>query len=111
MECQGLGHDTLRGLEGIPLEALKVNLPGDLDLLHREHDRLVLASYIQLAHQLGLKIMVDGVPDREHLSVLAKAGCDLALGPAISQPLGAGQVGDWLKEWNGRQQAVRLVSG
>ena len=55
---------------------------------HQNRDDAVLVrSTIELAHQLGLKVVAEGVEDPACLAFLAASECDLVQGYLISRPL------------------------
>ena len=50
-------------------------------------DGLLVRSTIDLAHQLGLKVVAEGVEDAAYLEFLNACGCDLIQGYLISKPV------------------------
>ena len=61
-------------------------------------DEVIVQSTIELAHNLGLTCVAEGVQDEETLERLAKLGCDTAQGDFISPPLDGPGVAHWLQQ-------------
>jgi EAL domain-containing protein (putative c-di-GMP-specific phosphodiesterase class I) len=60
--------------------------------------RPIVATAIQLAHTLGLRLVAEGVEDEAALDALRELGCDLAQGYFISRPLSPAAFAAWLSE-------------
>jgi EAL domain-containing protein (putative c-di-GMP-specific phosphodiesterase class I) len=54
-------------------------------------------STIDLGHNLGLKVVAEGVEDQRTAELLAEYGCDLVQGFHISRPSAPGPLGPWLQ--------------
>ncbi len=87
MDDYGTGQSTLTYLRQLPLNELKI----DRSFVQHAHlnraDGVLVRSTIQLAHELGLKVVAEGVEDRACLDFLAASGCDLIQGYFISRPV------------------------
>lgn len=83
----GTGQSTLTYLKQLPLSELKI----DRSFVQHAHlnraDSVLVRSTIQLAHELQLKVVAEGVEDRACLEFLQECGCDLIQGYFISRPL------------------------
>jgi EAL domain-containing protein (putative c-di-GMP-specific phosphodiesterase class I) len=60
-------------------------------------DAAIVHSTIQLGHSLGLTVVAEGVEDTQVMEVLRGLGCDLAQGYAISRPLPAEKLAEWIE--------------
>jgi diguanylate cyclase (GGDEF)-like protein len=88
----GTGYSSLAYLESLPVDELKI----DRRFLLPEHPgRSVVRSIISLGHDLGLRVVAEGVENAEHAAWLAAAGCDQAQGYHFAEPLDASGFGDW----------------
>jgi hypothetical protein len=58
------------------------------------NDAAIVRSTIELAHNLGLQLVAEGVEDQETLELLAALGCDLAQGYHLARPMPADDVAD-----------------
>jgi EAL domain-containing protein (putative c-di-GMP-specific phosphodiesterase class I) len=61
-------------------------------------DAVIARSTIDLAHNLGLSVVAEGVEDRAALEQLLEYGCDSAQGYLFSRPLPAEELTEWLSE-------------
>jgi EAL domain-containing protein (putative c-di-GMP-specific phosphodiesterase class I) len=66
------------------------------DMRVNKENELIVHSTIQLAHNLGLNVIAEGVEDEATLTQLQAFGCDEAQGYFISRPLEAEQATAWL---------------
>jgi EAL domain-containing protein (putative c-di-GMP-specific phosphodiesterase class I) len=65
-------------------------------MLSDESDLIIVRSTINLGHDLGLKVVAEGVEDEATLHRLEKLGCDLAQGYHFSKPLPADVFNKWI---------------
>jgi diguanylate cyclase (GGDEF)-like protein len=110
----GTGYSSLANLRKLPIDELKIDRSFVSPMLQDESDLIIVRSTINLGHDLGLRIIAEGVEDAETLDRLALLGCDLAQGFHVSRPMAADAFTEWLKEsepdlssW-ARQGAVML---
>ena len=87
MDDYGTGQSTLTYLRQLPLSELKIDRSFVQHAHTNRNDAVLVRSTIQLAHELGLKVVAEGVEDLECLVFLRECGCDLIQGYFISQPL------------------------
>jgi EAL domain-containing protein (putative c-di-GMP-specific phosphodiesterase class I) len=86
MDDYGTGQSTLSYLKQLPLDELKLDR-SFVQQSHRIHaDAVLVRSTVELAHELGLKVVAEGVEDAECLAYLRSIGCDMAQGYLISRP-------------------------
>jgi diguanylate cyclase len=89
MDDYGTGQSTLNYLKLLPLAELKI----DRSFVQHAHidrgDAMLVRSTLQLAHELGLKVVAEGIEDAECLAFLKSIGCDYAQGYFIGRPLPA----------------------
>lgn len=96
MDDYGTGQSTLSYLKQLPLSELKIDR-SFVQFAHRDHsDALLVRSTINLAHQLGLTVVAEGVEEPDCLEFLRQAGCDYAQGYLIGKPMSAGNIGEML---------------
>ncbi|HVM37995.1 MAG TPA: EAL domain-containing protein, partial [Sphingomicrobium sp.] len=76
----GSGYANLSWLASLPLDFLKIDRGLITDVVRGERDRIVVRAMIELAHELGLKVVVEGVESTDQLALLAEWGCDLYQG-------------------------------
>ena len=97
----GTGYSSLAYLKKLPVNAVKVDKSFVLHLTEDQNDAQIVRSTIELAHNLGLKVIAEGVENREVWDHLLALGCDEAQGYYMSRPLAASEMTKWLceSEW------------
>jgi EAL domain-containing protein (putative c-di-GMP-specific phosphodiesterase class I) len=76
----GTGYASLAYLTTLPLDMIKIDRGLIADLVGGSRDRIVVKAMIRLAHELDLKVVVEGVESADQLALLADWGCDLYQG-------------------------------
>ena len=76
----GTGYASLAYLTALPLDMLKIDRGLITEIATGERDRIVVQAIVRLAHELGLKVLVEGVESTAQLVLLADWGCDLYQG-------------------------------
>lgn len=87
----GTGQSTLTYLKRLPASELKIDKSFVQSIAHNRSDAILVRSTIDLAHELGLSVVGEGVEDAECLEALAALGCDTAQGYHIARPLPAAE--------------------
>ncbi|MBI5919443.1 MAG: EAL domain-containing protein [Nitrosomonadales bacterium] len=85
----GTGYSSLNYLHRFPVDALKVDRSFIIDILSSSDDATITTSIIQLAHNLGLKVVAEGVETEAQLEFLNQRDCDQIQGYYFSQPIPA----------------------
>jgi EAL domain-containing protein (putative c-di-GMP-specific phosphodiesterase class I) len=60
-------------------------------------DEIIVRSTIELAHNMGLVVVAEGVEDEAAVSRLRTLGCDMMQGYWLSRPLAEDQVAPWMR--------------
>ncbi len=92
----GTGYSSLANLRRLPIDELKIDRSFVSPMLSDESDLIIVRSTINLGHDLGLKVVAEGVEDEATLHRLEKLGCDLAQGYHFSKPLPADVFNKWI---------------
>ncbi len=85
----GTGYSSLSYLRSLPIGTLKIDQSFVVDMLSNAENAVIVRSTIELAHNLGLKVVGEGVEDVETREALAELGCHVAQGFHLSRPLPA----------------------
>jgi len=93
----GTGYSSLSRLRRLPVSELKIDQSFIKDMVDKKDDQVVVHSTIELAHNLGLKVVAEGVETKEALALLTELGCDTIQGFLISRPLSVEQFDDFLE--------------
>ncbi|MDG1366866.1 MAG: EAL domain-containing protein [Acidimicrobiales bacterium] len=88
----GTGFSSLTHLRRLPIHEIKIDRSFIGDMLARENDRIIARSIIDLAHNLGHRVVAEGVEDAATLELLRELGCEMAQGFLFSQPGPLGQI-------------------
>jgi diguanylate cyclase (GGDEF)-like protein len=94
----GTGYSSLSYLPSLPVQELKLDRSFIASLLTDPRTAAVVRSTLDLAHQLGLESVAEGIEDPEALGLLADWGCDVAQGYYIAKPMSADHLERWLTE-------------
>lgn len=97
----GTGHSSLSYFKHIPAEELKIDKSFVDSMLVDNQDLELVKIIIHIAHQFGLKVVAEGVQDRESLDMLRELGCDFAQGYYISEPLPRDEFETLVRGWDG----------
>lgn len=97
----GVGYSSLSYLKRIPVNDLKIDRSFIMEMDKDAEDRIIVQSTIELAHNLGRKVVAEGVENETILSLLRQLGCDKVQGYHICRPQAAEAISDWFKsaEW------------
>lgn len=102
----GTGHSSLRELQRMPFSEMKIDKSFVLDMATNKDCAVIVNSIIDLGHNLGIKVIAEGVEDIRVWRMLADKGCDYAQGYYASKALPAPSFDKWLKEWRTAKPAA-----
>jgi EAL domain-containing protein (putative c-di-GMP-specific phosphodiesterase class I) len=83
----GTGYSSLGHLSQLPIVLLKIDRSFVGKMLHSERDRIIVAATIDLGHNLGLKVIAEGVENAETATLLEELGCDQVQGYHVGVPV------------------------
>jgi len=107
----GTGFSSLSYLKKLPVRELKIDKSFVINMSHDESDAMIVHSTIDLAHNLGLIVVAEGVENQEVLERLQALGCDLIQGYHLCHPLPPDQLESWLREKSQTFTGLREVGG
>ena len=103
----GTGYSSFSYLRKLPVHEIKID-KSFIDDMVQHHDDVIVQSTIDLAHNLGLTVVAEGVQDQQTLDRLKELGCDTAQGDYLSAPLDGPGVLQWIRQRRERRQVSHL---
>jgi len=95
----GTGYSSLVQLQRLPFSEMKVDKSFVIQCASSRESLVIVKSIIDLAHNLNLKVVAEGVETLEVLELLRRLGCDLAQGYYVSRPMEGSKLPAWVSAW------------
>ena len=92
----GTGYSSLAYLKQLPVDEIKIDKSFVTQMDQDENDAVIVRATIDLAHNLGLKVVAEGVESSDVWDLLEILGCDTAQGFYIRKPLTSQELTKWL---------------
>lgn len=105
----GTGFSSLAYLKKFPVSSLKIDKSFVMNMANDENDAAIVVSTIELAHNLGLTVVAEGVENEQVLGLLAKHGCDVAQGYYLGRPMPQAEITRYLEAHRGEFGANKLT--
>jgi diguanylate cyclase (GGDEF)-like protein/PAS domain S-box-containing protein len=103
----GTGYSSLAYLSDLNADELKIDKRFVLDAVNNTSDRAIVESTISLAHNLGLKVVAEGVEDERAYRLLRRLGCETGQGYFFAKPLADRDIVAWAESRTGGRTAGR----
>jgi EAL domain-containing protein (putative c-di-GMP-specific phosphodiesterase class I) len=97
MDDFGIGFSSLSALKQLPLASLKIDRSFIAQMATSDRDTSIVRSIIHLAHDLGRKVVAEGVETPDSLARVTEMGCDQAQGFTIAPPTEGSVILDWVR--------------
>ena len=97
----GTGYSSLSYLKRLPVDEIKIDKSFVINMDRDENDAIIVRSTIELAHNMGLEVVAEGIENQVILEILKKLGCDIAQGFHLAVPMPLDQFEAWLEEFEG----------
>jgi diguanylate cyclase (GGDEF)-like protein len=94
----GTGFASLESLGGWPIDELKLDMSIVRPIISSESFRTIVRTTIDLAHQLGVKVVAEGVESAAIYSELRALGCDIGQGFYLGRPMSAAAFTQWIAD-------------
>lgn len=94
----GTGYSSLSYLRQLPARQLKIDRSFVADIEVRPDARAIVSAVIQLAHQLGLRVVAEGVETEGQRDILLVLQCDELQGYLLARPMAVEALDDWLQK-------------
>jgi diguanylate cyclase (GGDEF)-like protein len=83
----GTGYSSLAYLKQLPVSEIKIDKSFVMEMLQDENDAVIVRATIDLAHNLGMSVVAEGVQDRATRDQLGRLGCDVMQGQFSGMPM------------------------
>jgi diguanylate cyclase (GGDEF)-like protein len=93
----GTGHSSLSYLKRLPLDEVKIDRSFVMGMTDDDNDAAIVRTTIDLARNLGLEVVAEGVETEAIMRNLSDLSCDVAQGFYLSKPLPAADLDGWLR--------------
>jgi len=110
----GTGYSSLAYLKKLPVDELKIDQSFVKNMETDADDAKIVRSTVELAHNLGLSVVAEGVENEAVWELLRELGCDQAQGYHMGRPMPADAFSEWSVGWQARRlpadstQAIQL---
>jgi diguanylate cyclase len=92
----GTGYSSLAYLSQLPVNEIKIDRSFVMNMSESDNDAVIVRSTIDLARNLGLHVVAEGVETEQAWDHLSELGCTLAQGYYLSRPVPAAELTEWL---------------
>lgn len=106
MDDFGTGYSSLSQLRQLPIDEVKIDKSFVLGMSTSQNESFIARSIVELAHNLGLRVVAEGVEDEVTRDLLGQMGCDKVQGFLVSRPLPEDRLEGWLLARTGVRTAA-----
>ena len=110
MDDFGTGYSSLHCLHGLPLDVLKIDQSFIRHVSLRRDYAAVIHAIIQLAHNLEMKVVAEGVELPEHVAILSGLDCDAVQGFLFAKPMSADEAETYIRTQMNRRHTMAEYS-
>jgi diguanylate cyclase (GGDEF)-like protein len=93
----GTGTSSLGHLRRLPVREVKIDRSFVAEMASDHEDAAIVRTVVELGRSLGLRVVAEGIENRESLDRLAALGCDQIQGYFLARPMPANEVAPWLR--------------
>ncbi len=102
----GTGYTSLGYLRKLPVDEIKIDKSFVFNMTRVADDEVIVRTLLDLAGNLGLSVVAEGVEDAETWEMLNSLGCDVAQGYFMSRPIDITTFGDWVESQPWKQDLI-----
>ena len=102
----GASYTSLAHLKNLKIDELKIDQSFLRNMAVDAGSRAIVQSAIQLAHNLNLKVLAEGIENARTEQLLQDMGCDLGQGYYFCKPMPANVFSQWARSWQINRRAV-----
>jgi diguanylate cyclase (GGDEF)-like protein len=94
----GTGYSSMAYIAKLFVAKIKIDKSFVMDMTKNSTDAVIVRAAIDLGHNLGLKVVAEGVEDQATWEQLKALGCDVAQGYHLTRPVAADQLIEWIRK-------------
>ena len=94
----GTGYSSLTYLQKLPIDILKIDREFIRSVQSAQEESFIYKSIVDLAHNMGMRVVTEGVETLEQVHFIRRHGCDIAQGYYYSRPVPANEIESMLKD-------------
>jgi len=94
----GTGYSSLDYLKRLPVSELKIDKSFVLNMADDKQDRKIVRSIIDLAHNLEMRVVAEGIENQCVFDMLVEMGCEIGQGFYMARPMPASALSLWLEK-------------
>ncbi len=102
----GTGYSSLAYLKRLPVDELKIDKSFVMSMVEDLDDAKIVRSTIDLAHNLGLTVVAEGVENAKVWDLLRELNCDEAQGFHMGRPMPASEIAQWSAGWSAKHRPI-----
>lgn len=110
MDDFGTGYSSLAQLKNMPLDELKIDKSFVMTMLNDSQNEAIVKTTLELARNMNLQVVAEGVEDEATIRYLAAAGCQQAQGYFLSKAVSSDDLLQWLGSWQTKSYTERRAS-
>lgn len=103
----GIGYSSMSYMKRLPLDCIKIDRSFIKDIPEDANDEQISQAIIALSHNLGYKVVAEGVENEAQLAFLQRCGCDYAQGYLFSRPVTAAALPATIADLNARLKQIQ----
>ncbi|MFI3201207.1 MAG: EAL domain-containing protein [Eubacteriales bacterium] len=107
MDDFGSGISSLNRLKDIQVHILKIDREFLSNTLEDRKGAIIIGNIVQMAHQLGIQTIAEGIENRDQLILLGDLGCDMGQGYYFAKPLSEEDYCGFLANYTGEENQVK----
>jgi diguanylate cyclase (GGDEF)-like protein len=92
----GTGYSSLAYLKRLPVDEIKIDKSFVMDMTSNASDAVIVRSTIDLAHNMGMAVVAEGIESQKIMDALRHMNCDVGQGYFLSKPVPAAELQQWL---------------
>lgn len=109
MDDFGTGWASMKQLNDLPFDKLKIDKSFTDKINLQDNQEIFIRSIIELSHQLGIKVVAEGIEERYQYKTLLDLGCDEFQGYYFSKPLPSIEFVQYCHDYFARQQTITIL--